>query len=417
MTARSSLPSLAGAAWLERPETRAVFAALADEGHAVRAVGGAVRDALLGSPVKDVDLATEARPEVAMDLALRAGLKVIPTGLAHGTVTVVSGGVPYEVTTLRRDVETFGRHARVAFTDDWAEDAARRDFTMNALYCDPGGTVFDPLGGYPDLAARRVRFIGDGGARIREDYLRILRFFRLGAEYGAGPFDAAGLAACEAEREGLARISGERVRAELLRLLAAPRAAEAVAAMDETGVLPIAIGHAAAAPVFLRLIEIERSLGRAPDPLLRLGALAIREESGAKKLAGRLRLSNAEAEKIARAMGREAAFDPASPEAEAKRLLYRLGPAAYTDGALTSWARSGDPAGDARRRARLDLPNRWRAPATPFRGADVVALGVSPGPVIGRVLAAFESWWIAEDFPSDPARLRAKLSELASRPL
>lgn len=417
MTARASLPRIAGADWLERPETQAVFAAVTKGGHVIRAVGGAVRNALLGQPVKDVDLATTARPEEVADLAQRARLKVIPTGLAHGTVTVVSGGAPYEVTTLRRDVETFGRHARVAFADDWTEDAARRDFTMNALYCDPDGTVFDPLGGYPDLAVGRVRFIGDARARIREDYLRILRLFRFYAEYGEGPLDSDSLAACEAERKGLRRISGERIRVELLRLLAAPRAVEAAVAMSETRVLPIAAGQRNPAPRFFRLIEIERRLGRAPDPVLRLGALAVAEASDVEWLIQRLRPSNAEAERLSRATGREEAFDPAAPEAEAKRLLYRIGPDAYTDGALLAWARSNDPIDDARRRVRLDLPNRWTAPAMPFRGADLLALGVPPGPEIGRILTAFEAWWIAEDFPSDPARLRAKLLELASRPL
>src|SRR5581483_10750916 len=207
LSASGPLPSLAGADWLVRPETQAVFRALAARGHAARAVGGAVRNALLGRPVIDIDIATPARPEEVMEAARAAGLAAVPTGIAHGTVTVLAAHVPHEVTTLRRDVETHGRHATVAFTDDWEADARRRDFTINALYCSGEGEVFDPLGAYPDLASRRVRFIGDAHERIREDYLRILRFFRLTAEYGEGPPAPEGLAACVAEREGLGRLS------------------------------------------------------------------------------------------------------------------------------------------------------------------------------------------------------------------
>src|SRR6185312_6892628 len=211
------LPSLAGADWLARRETQAVFAALAAKGFAARAVGGAVRNALLGCPVVDVDIATPARPEQVIAAAQAAGLAAVPTGLAHGTVTVIAAHVAHEVTTLREDVEAHGRHATVAFTDDWAADARRRDFTINALYCSAGGEVFDPLSGYADLMARRVRFIGDAGERIREDYLRILRFFRFTAAYGEGPPDRPALDACVRERAGLAVLSGERMREEMLR--------------------------------------------------------------------------------------------------------------------------------------------------------------------------------------------------------
>ena len=195
-------PSLKDAAWLQQPETKRVFAALADPGIETRAVGGAVRNTLLGLPVNEIDLATTALPEKVITLARAADLKAVPTGIEHGTVTVVANGVPFEVTTLRRDVETFGRHAVVAFTEDWQEDARRRDFTLNALYAGSDGELFDPLGGYADLVAGRVRFIGDAEARIKEDYLRILRFFRFNAYYGKGPLDAEGLAACVRLRAG-----------------------------------------------------------------------------------------------------------------------------------------------------------------------------------------------------------------------
>jgi len=221
------LPSLKDAAWLEREETQAVFDALQAHGIETRAVGGAVRNTLLGLTVTEVDLATTAVPEEVMALAAKAGLKAVPTGIDHGTVTLVASGVPFEVTTLRRDVETFGRHARIAYTKDWEEDARRRDFTLNALYADRDGRVFDPLGGYADLRAGQVRFIGDAEERIKEDYLRILRFFRFHAYYGKGPLDPAGLAAAVRLRGGLDQLSAERVAAELRRILIAPQAAGA----------------------------------------------------------------------------------------------------------------------------------------------------------------------------------------------
>ena len=225
------LPSLKDAAWLEREETQAVFDALQAHGIETRAVGGAVRNTLLGLTVTEVDLATTAVPEEVMALAVKAGLKAVPTGIDHGTVTLVASGVPFEVTTLRRDVETFGRHARIAYTKDWEEDARRRDFTLNALYADRDGRVFDPLGGYADLRAGQVRFIGDAEERIKEDYLRILRFFRFHAYYGKGPLDPAGLAAAVRLRGGLDQLSAERVRAELRRILIAPQAAGAIKAL------------------------------------------------------------------------------------------------------------------------------------------------------------------------------------------
>jgi poly(A) polymerase len=254
------LPSISHAEWLHWPQTRAVFAALSPEGVATRAVGGAVRDALIGRAAREVDLATTAPPKQVMALAARAGLKAIPTGIDHGTVTVVADGTRFEVTTLRRDVETFGRHARVAFTDDWAQDAGRRDFTINALYAGVDGEVFDPLGGMADIEARRVRFIGDPVARIREDYLRILRFFRFSADYGRPPYDAAALAACTRERAGMSRLSPERVRAEILRLLGLGGAGAALWAMFDHGLLVDVLGGVPYLTRFERLAAIESAI-------------------------------------------------------------------------------------------------------------------------------------------------------------
>src|SRR5215831_3005043 len=257
---QATLPRLAGAPWLTRRSTQAVFNALTQRGFGARAVGGAVRNALLGRAVDDVDIATTARPEQVMAAAQAAGLRAVATGIAHGTVTVLADHVPYEVTTLREDVETHGRHATVAFTDDWQVDAQRRDFTINALYCDATGQILDPLGGYADILARRVRFIGDAGERIREDYLRILRFFRFTAEYGAGPVDAAGVAACVEHRHGLARLSAERMRLELLRLLAAERGPELVRSLLEYGLLTLVLGVAPRPALLDALAAIEGAL-------------------------------------------------------------------------------------------------------------------------------------------------------------
>src|SRR5262245_5289482 len=332
---------LIGAEWLDRPETQAVFAALAARGHVGRAVGGAVRNALAGRAVADVDIATDARPQDVMRAAVAAGLKAVPTGLAHGTVTVVAGGRPYEITTLRKDVETHGRHATVAFTEDWAEDARRRDFTLNALYCDADGTLLDPLGGYPDLAARRVRFIGDARQRIREDYLRILRFFRFTAEIADGPADAASLAACVRERAGLAILSAERVRVELLRLLAARRGPEIAALMQDYGLLPAVLGAAPRPTLITRLAAIEAALDLSPDPALRLAALAVETPEDSDRLRDRLRLSNEQTLKLMRAAARPPDIGPAQPEAAARAHLHLVGAEAYRERALILWARSG----------------------------------------------------------------------------
>jgi poly(A) polymerase len=406
-------PDLSEAEWLSRPATRAVFAALTAEGAEARAVGGAVRNALMDAPVKDVDIATTALPADVMRLATEAGLHAVPTGFEHGTVTVVARHVPFEVTTLRRDIETFGRHARVTFTTDWTEDARRRDFTMNALYCSADGTVHDPLGGYADLVARRVRFIGDPRERIREDYLRTLRFFRFLAEYGIGAApDPEGLAAAIAEKAGLAGLSGERIRAELLLLLAAPGAVEAVHAMHEAGLLEPVLGSAGNMQALQRLAAIEQSLGRPPDPVLRLAALVLDGPQDPAALQQRLRLSAAETTRLAHASVKDPAFDPQAGEPAAQAFVYRHGPQAFLDGAVMDWVRSGK-APDARPRAeRVRLTERWHAPELPVRGSDVLALGVKPGPEVGRVMAAFETWWIGEGFPSDPKKVADKLDEL-----
>ncbi len=276
MTPRAGIRTdLRDADWLVRPATRAVFDALSVSGFEVRAVGGAVRNALIGKAVADVDLATNAAPDEVIAAVTRAKLRAIPTGLDHGTVTVVSDHIAHEVTTLREDTETDGRRAKVAFTADWAADARRRDFTINALYCDRDGVIHDPLGGLPDLAAGRVRFIGDPHARIREDYLRVLRFFRFTAEYAGGVADRDGLTACNAERSGLARLSAERVRSEFLRLLTAPDALRMITTMLHHGYLPDLLGVAPNLAVLARVAGIEDLRGQTADATLRLAGLGV----------------------------------------------------------------------------------------------------------------------------------------------
>ncbi|HZA02040.1 MAG TPA: CCA tRNA nucleotidyltransferase [Hyphomicrobiaceae bacterium] len=406
-------PQLNNADWLERPQTQAVFSALQREGYEARAVGGAVRNALLARPVSDVDIATTASPEEVMRLAAAAGLKAAPTGLAHGTITVIADHIPYEVTTLRKDVETYGRHAKVVFTDDWAADARRRDFTINALYCGADGTVFDPLGGYADLLAGRVRFIGDPRARIREDYLRILRFFRFTAEYALGSPDREGLLASVREREGLAQLSGERVHQELLRLLKASHALAAVEAMFEHGLLTLVVPAAPRPSLLRRLIDIERLLGLQPAPLRRLAVLAIEVREDAERLRDRLKLSTAEFSALLRASLRKPELGTATAEREAKEYLYRHGVDHYRERVLMDWARCGHPPLDTSMHALLALPDRWTAPAFPLGGGDVLAIGVPPGPSVGELLRQLENWWIDAGFPDDPDAVQLQLSRLA----
>lgn len=396
-----SLPSLAGQDWLRDPALQSVLAALGGgaEGE-TRIVGGAVRNALFGRPVKDVDLATRLPPEQVLAKAGRAGLKAVPTGIGHGTVTVIAEGRPFEVTTLRVDLETYGRHALVAFTDDWKEDARRRDFTINALYADAEGRVFDPLDGYRDIAARRVRFIGDADARLAEDYLRILRFFRLHAEYGAGGLDAEGLAACVRARHGLAQLSAERLGQETKRLTAADNPLDAVTAMAETGISLDLFGGIAYLGPFARLLRLEARLGLRVDAVLRLAVLASATVEDADRLQARLRLSRAEHRRLAAASEDWWRIGPGLSETDRKHELYRVGRETFSDRVLAAWARRGGKMDDPGWTALYRLPERWRAPALPWRGADLKRRGIKGGPHVGEILRAAEERWIARGFPT-----------------
>ncbi len=402
-------PSLAGRDWFEQPAVQDIFAALNRNGGEARIVGGSIRSTLMRLPVKDVDFATTHEPETVMRLAREAGLKAVPTGIEHGTVTIVSHGRPFEVTTLRRDVKTDGRHAEVCFTTDWSEDASRRDFTINALYASADGTVHDPLGGMADIRARRVRFIGDASRRIAEDYLRIMRFFRFHAEYGRGAIDEAGLLACIRGRAGLARLSAERIRVELLRTLAANGAIDVVTLMAETGVLIQITGGVPRLADFGRIIAIEAARRLPADPIRRLAALCLFVREDAERLSRRLRLSNAESARL-KALAELPRLDPTHAMG-CKHLMHRLGAAAYQDAVMLAWVRSRAAPEDRAFARAYALPQRWSAPEFPLSGADLIALGVRKGPAVGRLLRRLEDEWLKSGF----AKSRKSLLVLARR--
>ena len=410
----STPPSLAGAEWLVSAPTQRVMRAIAEGGFEVRAVGGVVRNSLFGIPISDIDLATTALPADVMRLAKAAGLGVVETGIDHGTVTLIADHHPFEVTTLRRDVSTDGRRATVAFTTDWAEDAQRRDFTINAIYCDAAGQVHDPLGGYPDILARRVRFVGNAVPRIREDFLRILRFFRFSAQYGEGPLDAEGLAASTREREGIASLSAERIRQEFVRLIVARRGIEHLAAMQEHGVLAFVLPIAPRPGLLRRLSEVEAATGRTGDAMTRLGALAVGIEEDVGVLARHLRLSRDERAVLALAARAEARLAALPEERQARVLLYRHGAADYTRLLMLSLARLlPTAAGDSAWMEAIALPGRWSAPKLPVYGSDVLAAGVESGPRVGQILREIETRWIADDFATSRDALIASIAASA----
>ncbi|MEX2631826.1 MAG: CCA tRNA nucleotidyltransferase [Tistlia sp.] len=386
--------------WMTAPATRAVVEALQAEGTGVRFVGGCVRDALAGREIRDVDLATPDAPEQVMALLARAGLKAVPTGLAHGTVTAVSGHRPFEITTLRHDVESFGRHARVAFTDDWRADAARRDFTINALSLEPTGRLHDYFDGVADLAAGRVRFVGEARQRIAEDYLRLLRFFRFFAFYGRGEADREALAAAAEAAPQLTRLSGERVRAELFRLLEAPDPVPVLGLMGEHRILAAELPEAGDPAPVARLLPLEGA--GAPDPLLRLAAWLETDAAGAEAVAERLKLSNAARRRLVLLLAPPLAVDPGDSRERLRVACYRLGAERVADLLRLAAARGGGTAG---LEAALAVAEAWVPAAAPVRGRDLARLGVPPGPEMGRLLEALEARWIASDFTLDRAAL------------
>lgn len=410
----SAEPLLADAPWLTAGGTARVLALLSTDGEEARVVGGAVRNALLGLPPGDIDIATTALPDEVIRRAKAAGIKSVPTGIDHGTVTLVIDAHPYEVTTLREDTETFGRKAKVAFGRDWVKDAERRDFTMNGLSVDARGVVYDYVGGIADANARRVRFIGDPDQRIAEDYLRILRFFRIHAAFGAGDPDRDGYLACIRGRAGLASLSAERVRMEMLKLLVAGGASAAALAMADGGLLQTLIGGVVYTGPLEAMIAIERELGLAASSTRRLAALSVAVTEDAKRVAVRLRLSNVEA-KALDSMGHRWWRFAAKDEANARRLLYRLGPERYQDRVLLGWARAAADMQSPRWRALAELPQRWSAPKFPLKAADFIARGLAEGPALGHVLTLAEDAWLAADFPLEEAALAAIADQAVAR--
>lgn len=402
------------AAWLTDGPLPRLLDVLDRDGEEARVVGGAVRNGLLGLDVHEVDVATTALPEEVARRVTAAGFKAVPTGIDHGTITVVIGKHPYEVTTLRKDVETYGRHAKVEFGRDWAGDAHRRDFTINAFSVTRDGAVYDYAGGLADLAARRVRFIGDARRRIEEDYLRILRFFRFHAAYGHDEPDAEGLAACIFEREGLEQLSRERVRMELMKLLVAPRAAPTLITMADAGLLLRVLGGVPYLAGFANLTKAEASLALSPDATRRLAALGVMIPEDAERLWQKLRLANAEHARLAAMAENWRKFSQVADEAVSRTLLYRLKEQSFVDSALLAWSRA-ETDRDAAWRALATLPERWTPPVFPLKAADFMARGVAQGPALGAAMRAAEETWIAAGFPADSETLDAIATDAMKR--
>ncbi len=394
-------------AWLRRPGLRMVIRALESAGGTARFVGGAVRAALRREPPGDIDIATDLVPLRVMAALRRAGLRAIPTGLKHGTVTAVVGGEHVEITTLRVDVETFGRHARVAFTGNWHADAARRDLTINAIYAGPDGLVFDTVGGIADLAAGRVRFVGDAHRRVAEDALRILRFFRFHARYGRGEPDEAAMAASHDAAALVGGLSGERISGEMFRILALPDPAPALALMAQACVLQYVIPVPFDVDRLQRLVKLEDIHGLS-DPLRRLAALLPRDSAVALSVAGRWRLSNQQrADLVAFAQ----APPPLDDALAVRRAAYRIG--IERTRAHVLLAAADGAGGDVA--AALAVLDAWSSPVLPVRGDDVMALGVTRGPAIGKLLHAVEAWWIDQNFSASRTESLARLRELAKK--
>ncbi|HEY5048114.1 MAG TPA: CCA tRNA nucleotidyltransferase [Rhizomicrobium sp.] len=396
-------------AWMQAPETRAVLEALTRDGGAARFVGGAVRDALSGRAVKDIDIATPLIPAEVVRRLEAAGIAAHPTGLEHGTVTAVANGHAFEVTTLRRDVTTDGRHAIVAYTDDWAEDAKRRDFTVNALYAAPDGELFDYAGGIGDLEAGRIRFIGDAPSRIREDYLRILRLFRFHAWYGQGEIDAEALRAAAGEKAGLARLSAERVQKELLRLLEAADPAAMLRAMAAAGILAEILPQAANIARLANLAAIDGANFFTADPVLRLAALLPGDAGAANAAADRLRLSNPDRARIEDLAGAREKIVSYLSIRDVRRLLYRLDAQRFRDRVRLAWAADAKRSTTMQWRALLALADAWERPRFPLTGREVMTAGVAEGPLVGRILAEVEDWWVDSDFTPDEFSLAERL--------
>lgn len=405
--------------WIKAPETVAVMAALGAGAPAepvARFVGGCVRNGLLGeqSPVEatDIDIATSLAPERVVELLEAAGLKAVPTGIEHGTITAISGHKPFEITTLRKDVATDGRRATIAYTDDWAQDAKRRDFTMNAIFADETGEIFDPLGGLEDLQARRVRFIGDASTRILEDYLRILRFFRIHAVYGQGALDQVGLQACAAAKDHLSKLSAERVQSELIKLLSASDPLPVMRQMAAVGVMSEILPEATNYDLFGCLVAADQGQFFEADPVLRLGALLETDGDATEALSARLRLSGRDAKRLKAMRSDETSIVSYMSIRELRRTAYLIGQQCLHDRIRLAWA--GDPkaTNGVQWRALLAMGDTWQRPQLPLTGSQVQLAGVPEGPEVGRVLREVEAWWIETDFTEDRFSIAERLKAI-----
>jgi poly(A) polymerase len=383
--------------WMTEGPAARVMRALTAEGDQARFVGGCVRDALVGRAIRDIDIATPLSPERVTELLHKAGLKAVPTGIEHGTITAVADKTGIEVTTLRLDVETDGRRAKVAFTDDWQADAARRDLTINALSADASGNVHDYFGGLEDLASGRVRFVGDPTQRIMEDYLRLLRFFRFHADYATGDFDPAAVAAAQELAPNLRSLSGERLRQETLRLLAARRGVDVWGEMLSLGIVQHYLPWATSLDRLRWVAELEQRHGLVPDPIRRLAALTM--TGCGREVAETLRLSRAEGERIIALSAARDPFDASGPQA-VHRQIYAWGNDGARDRLLLDWLDRIDGASGA---AALGIIDAWPRPRFPLKGADIVKMGVPESPRVGEVLDKVEGWWIEQDFAPDRA--------------
>ncbi len=383
--------------WMTEGPAAEVMRALTAEGDEARFVGGCVRDALVGRNIRDIDIATPLSPQRVTELLHKAGLKAVPTGIDHGTITAVADKTGVEVTTLRRDVETDGRHAKVEFTDNWQADAARRDLTINALSADATGKVHDYFGGLDDLAAARVRFVGDPKQRIVEDYLRLLRFFRFHADYASGALDDAAVAAAKELAPNLKSLSGERLRQETLRLLTARRGPDVWGEMLGLGVVQHYLPWATSLDRLRWVAELEQRHGLTPDPIRRLAALTM--TGCGREVAETLKLSRAEGDRVIALDATRDAFDASSPQA-VRRQIYAWGNDGARDRLLLDWLDRIDGAAGS---AALAVIESWPRPRFPIKGADIVKMGVPEGPRVGELLERAENWWIERDFTPDRA--------------
>jgi len=359
--------------WFQCAETQAVFEALSRDGAEVRAIGGCVRDTIMGRMVQDVDMATTLPPDQTRAFLEKAGLKAVPTGLDHGTITAVVNKHAYEITTLRKDVATDGRRAVVAFTTDWQVDAERRDFTLNAMSVTPQGQLYDPCGGYEDAMAGRLRFIGDAQARVAEDSLRILRFFRFYTQFGKGPLDPVALAACRDHHEDLKALSGERIAAELWKILSTPQSHIGMNLLHKNGILRAVLPDVGAEDCLEKLCPLEKT----PDPALRLMALLPADQQAIERIIARLKLSKALSQRLRKGRGGDHSFAPTQSRADRETFLYRRGGQAAQDQLLLYWARAGKENLTAEDIALLGL-------------------GVAAGPIMGDMLKALEHQWCAD---------------------